>query len=87
MHELLGPDCGESDSSTSELDVRAIPHAIRHATVFGATDAIPPGGSLLLIAPHDPQPLQQSVGRAGAHLDVSHLERGPESWRLQLTRV
>lgn len=88
MHELLGPDCGESDSGAPELDVRAIPHAIRHATVFGAYDAIPPGGSLRLIAPHDPQPLlQQLAGRADGHLDISYLERGPESWRLQLTRV
>jgi len=56
--------------------------------VFGAYDAIPPGSSLLLIAPHDPQPLlHQLAERAGGHLDVSYLERGPESWRLQLTRV
>jgi len=80
--------CGESDSGTPELDVRAIPHAIRHATVFGAFDAIPPGGSMVLIASHDPQPLlRQLAVRTDGRLDVAYLERGPEAWRLQLTRL
>ena len=80
--------CGESDSGTPELDVRAIPHAIRHATVFGAFDAIPPGGSMVLVASHDPQPLlRQLAVRTDGRLDVAYLERGPEAWRLQLTRL
>lgn len=79
--------CGESDSGPPELDVRAIPHAIRHATVFGAFDAIPAGGSMVLIAPHDPQPLlRQLAVRTDGRLDIAYLERGPEAWRLQLTR-
>src|SRR5664280_1786909 len=87
MHELLGQD-GAPDSGTPELDVRAIPHAIRHATVFGAFDAIPPGGSMVLIASHDPQPLlRQLAVRTDGRLDVAYLERGPEAWRLQLTRL
>jgi len=79
--------CGESDAGVPELDVRAVPHAIRHATVFGAFDAIPAGGSLLLIAPHDPLPLLSQLGdRAGGALTVSYEQRGPEAWRLLLTR-
>jgi uncharacterized protein (DUF2249 family) len=67
--------------------VRAVPHAIRHATVFGAFDAIPAGGSMVLVAPHDPIPLlSQLTARAGGKLDVSYTERGPEAWRLLLTR-
>ena len=38
--------CGEVDAGAPELDVRPIPHSIRHATVFGAWSAIQPGGSL-----------------------------------------
>ena len=80
--------CGESDSGAPELDVRGIPHAIRHATVFGAFDAIPTGGSMVLIAPHDPQPLlRQLAQRAGGRLEIAYLERGPDAWRLQLTRL
>ena len=99
MHELLGEDgeqaagghhscgCEESDGGVPELDVRAVPHAIRHATVFGAFDAVPAGGSLLLVAPHDPLPLLRQLGdRAGGELTVSYDQRGPDAWRLLLTR-
>ena len=102
MHELLGHDdepqaaggcgghecsCGESGPAVPELDVRQVPHAIRHATVFGAFDAIGSGASLVLVAPHDPLPLlQQLDARAGGGLRVEYLARGPEAWRLRLTR-
>jgi uncharacterized protein (DUF2249 family)/iron-sulfur cluster repair protein YtfE (RIC family) len=78
---------GHDDESVPELDVRAVPHAIRHATVFGAFDAIPAGGSILLVAPHDPLPLlRQLSGRCGGAMTVSYEERGPEAWRLLITR-
>jgi hypothetical protein len=50
--------CGETDGPAyPELDARAIPHAIRHATIFGALDGVRPGKGLVLIAPHEPLPL------------------------------
>lgn len=68
-----------------ELDVRDIPHAIRHATVFGALDAITTGQGLVLVAPHDPLPLLAQIEqRAPGRFTVSYLERGPKKWRLQL---
>ncbi|SFE28480.1 DUF2249 domain-containing protein [Blastococcus tunisiensis] len=80
--------CGGHDDEIPVLDVRAVPHAIRHATVFGAFDAVPQGGSLLLVAPHDPLPLlRQLSARAGGALAVDYEERGPEAWRLRLTRA
>lgn len=83
-----GCDCGEEDDELPELDVRDIPHAIRHATVFGAFDAVAVGGSMLLVAPHDPIPLlRQLAERSGGRLAVGYEERGPEAWRLRLTRV
>lgn len=84
-----GCSCGDSaESDIPELDVRAVPHAIRHATVIGAFDAIPAGASLLLVAPHDPLPLlrQLSARTAGA-MTVSYEQRGPDAWRLRLTRT
>lgn len=87
-HGHGGCGCGEEDEEMPELDVREVPHAIRHATVFGAFDAVPVGGSMLLVAPHDPIPLlHQLAERSGGRLAVGYEERGPEAWRLRLTRV
>lgn len=80
--------CGEVDGpGYPELDARAVPHAIRHATIFGALDAVKPGGGMVLVAPHDPLPLLSQVEqRSPGVFEVSYLERGPEAWRLQLVR-
>lgn len=80
--------CGKDDAETIVLDARTIPHAIRHATIFGALGAIQPGFALDLIAPHDPLPLlaQLETSRPGAFV-ISYLERGPEAWTLRLTRA
>lgn len=87
-HGHGGCSCGEHDEGVPELDVRTIPHAIRHATVFGAFDAVPAGGSMILVAHHDPIPLlHQLQERSGGRLQVDYEERGPEAWRLRLSRV
>jgi uncharacterized protein (DUF2249 family) len=79
--------CGEADEPRPELDARAIPHAIRHATIFGALEAVAPGGSMVLVAPHDPLPLlAQLEGRDPGAFEVDYLERGPEAWRILLAR-
>ena len=80
--------CGcHEDDGEPELDARTIPHAIRHATIFGALSAIKPGGALILVAPHDPKPLlAQIADREGDAIEVSYLERGPEAWKLRLAR-
>ena len=66
---------------------RARPHAIRHATIFGALDAVRPGGGLVLIATHDPLPLLAQVEqRTPGVFAVDYLERGPQDWRLQFVR-
>jgi uncharacterized protein (DUF2249 family) len=81
-------NCGEKDGDGyPELDARAVPHAIRHATIFGALDAVRPGGGLVLVAPHDPLPLLAQVEqRAPGAFEVSYLERGPEAWRVAFAR-
>lgn len=81
--------CGEADGAElPELDARTVPHAIRHATIFGALDAVPAGGGLVLVAPHDPVPLLgQLEGRAPGAFAVDYLQRGPDAWRLRFTRV
>ncbi|HNM84010.1 MAG TPA: DUF2249 domain-containing protein [Mycobacterium sp.] len=99
MHELLGGHqpagaapahtccCGEHDSDDPVLDVREVPHSIRHATVFGAFDAVPVGGTLVLVAHHDPIPLLHQLDeRTSGLLQVRYEQRGPEAWRLRLTK-
>jgi uncharacterized protein (DUF2249 family) len=81
-----GCTCSEAAGGAPELDVRVIPHAIRHATVFGAWSAIPGGGSLIIVAPHDPKPLLAQLAEQGP-LTVTYLDEGPEAWRLRLTRA
>jgi uncharacterized protein (DUF2249 family) len=82
-----GCGCGGHDEAEPELDARVVPHAIRHATIFGAVDAVQPGRALVLLAPHDPLPLlAQLEQRHPGGFGVEYLERGPETWRLRLTR-
>lgn len=60
-----------------------MPHALRHATVFGALDAVPEGSAMVLVAPHDPLPLLAQIeGRGPGTVSVEYLARGPEAWRL-----
>ncbi|HET7357804.1 MAG TPA: DUF2249 domain-containing protein [Nocardioidaceae bacterium] len=103
MHEVLGADshqshesqsgghdctCGEQDGpGFPELDARQVPHAIRHATVFGALDYVQPGAGLVLVAPHDPLPLLAQIEhRYSGAFEVEYLQRGPDAWRLNLVR-
>lgn len=80
--------CHETDGDGfPELDARIVPHAIRHATIFGALDAVAVGQGMILIAPHDPLPLLAQIEQRPGAFDVTYLERGPEDWRLQFIRV
>jgi uncharacterized protein (DUF2249 family) len=80
--------CGEHDpEGDPELDARLIPHAIRHATIFGALDAVRPGAALVVSASHDPLPLLALVEqRDPGTFSIEYLERGPQTWRLRFAR-
>jgi uncharacterized protein (DUF2249 family) len=80
--------CGEENSKRVVLDARLIPHAIRHATIFGALDSIETGASIDLIASHDPLPLlAQLKARNPGAFEISYLLEGPKDWALRITRV
>ncbi|MDQ1536435.1 MAG: hypothetical protein QOE58_828 [Actinomycetota bacterium] len=82
--------CGEQnpDGVLPELDARAVPHAIRHATIFGALDSVPAGSGMVLVAPHDPLPLLgQLEERSPGRFSIDYLERGPEAWRIRFVRA
>ncbi len=76
--------CGEHDADDPVLDVREVAHSSRHATVFGAFDAVPAGGALVLVAPHGPIPLLHQLDhRTSGRLEIHCEQRGPEAWRLR----
>ena len=81
--------CSDADGHAAPLlDARAIPHGIRHAAIFGALDSLASGSALVLVAPHDPQPLlAQARDRYPEGLVVEYLQRGPEAWHIRLQRV
>ncbi len=80
--------CHDEDVPIPELDARTIPHAIRHATIFGALEGVGPAAALILVAPHDPLPLLDQIEqRWPAGFTVEYLEQGPEAWRLRFTRT
>jgi len=82
--------CGEQDPAgvLPELDARAVPHAIRHATIFGALDSVGAGSGLVLVAPHDPLPLlMQLEQRSPGLFSIDYLERGPDAWRIRFVRA
>lgn len=80
--------CRGHDEALPELDARAIPHAIRHAAIFGAIGSLGLGQAMVLVAPHDPVPLLTQLSqREGDAVSVDYLQRGPDAWRLRLRRV
>jgi uncharacterized protein (DUF2249 family) len=83
-----GCACGGHDEpGYPELDARVVPHAIRHATIFGALGSVQPGHGMVLVADHEPLPLlAQLEQRHAGDFEVSFLERGPENWRLLFLR-
>lgn len=84
-----GCACGhEDDPALPELDATVIPHAIRHATIFGALDSIQPGHGMILAAPHDPLPLlAQLEQRSPGAFAIDYVQSGPEVWRLRFVRA
>ncbi|WP_431842094.1 DUF2249 domain-containing protein [Calidifontibacter indicus] len=82
-----GCGCGCTDAELPALDVRPIPHALRHGAVFGALSALRPGSAMVLIAPHDPKPLLAQIAeREGDAVEVTYLVEGPDAWQLRLAR-
>lgn len=83
-----GCACGGHDEGTPEIDVQTIPHAVRHAALFGALDGLQPGFAVILSATHDPVPLTtQLAERSPGQFEVEYLDRGPERWRLHVRRI
>lgn len=69
------------------LDVRVIPPAEKHPTIFKTFEALEPGESFVLVNDHDPKPLKyQFEYEHQGEFEWSYLEQGPSVWRVQIAR-
>ena len=70
------------------IDVRTIAPRERHPLIFSTFDALQPGQALELVNDHDPKPLYyQFNAELPGQFEWTYLERGPETWRVAITRV
>ncbi len=69
------------------LDVRPIPVRDKHSSIFRTFDEMAIGATLLLVNDHDPKPLYyQFAAERGGRFEWNYLERGPEVWKVEITK-
>lgn len=70
------------------LDVRTIPPATRHATIFQTYDELENGASFTLLNDHDPKPLlYQFQAEHTGQFTWEYLEEGPDQWRVSIGKL
>jgi uncharacterized protein (DUF2249 family) len=88
-----GCGCGHADAAASgtepsDLDVRSLPHALRHEQIFAAVNTLAPGEFFVLANDHDPKPLRfQFEAHAPGAIGWEYLAEGPDVWRVRITRT
>mgnify|MGYP005851706609 CR=1 FL=1 len=71
-----------------ELDIRPVPVRDKHPTIFATFDALKSGEGFQLINDHDPMPLYyQFSAERPEKFGWEYVERGPEVWRVNITKV
>ncbi len=89
QRELLGKldERAELPTSGPTLDVRSIPHAMRHEEIFARFGRLRIGEAFVVVNDHDPRPLAYEFSQLhpGA-FQWEDLERGP-LWRVRITRT
>jgi len=77
-----------STADASVVDVRALPPAQRHATIFQLVDELEGGRSFTLVNDHDPKPLYyQLEAEYPGQFSWAYLERGPDVWRVEIGKL
>ncbi|MBI5275841.1 MAG: DUF2249 domain-containing protein [Burkholderiales bacterium] len=70
------------------LDAQAIPPQTRHATIFATFAKLGVGQAMELVNSHDPRPLYfQFADQLEGQFAWDYLERGPETFRVAISRV
>ncbi len=69
------------------IDVRTIPHSLRHQTIFQAWEGLNAGESFLLVADHDPVPLhRQFEAMHDGEFSWTYAKQGPDTWQVEIGR-
>ncbi|MBM6980157.1 MAG: DUF2249 domain-containing protein [Actinomyces succiniciruminis] len=84
-HHACG--CGEADTERLTLDVRPIPHRLRHPAVLGAVSSLGIGESFDLVAPHVPTPLLSQIDQLPMSIRHTLLEAANGFARVEIVRV
>ncbi len=81
-----GPDA-PMPASGPDLDVRDMPPARRHESIFSAYRSLAPGTGFVLVNDHDPKPLRyQFEAEHAGQFTWDYLEAGPQTWRVRIGR-
>ena len=74
-------------SEITELDVRSIVPREKHPTIFSTFDSLQSGETFQLINDHDPMPLYyQFQAERSEQFVWNYVEKGPEVWRVNISR-
>lgn len=77
----------EDGASVGVVDVRGLPCILRHAAIMDRFDALRPGESFLIVNDHEPAALRTRFDvRAEWPFAWVDEERGPEDWRVRVSR-
>lgn len=72
----------------ARLDVRTLAPRDRHPLIFSTFGDLAAGQSMELVNDHDPKPLfYQFNAELPGQFAWDYLERGPDTWRVAITRV
>jgi uncharacterized protein (DUF2249 family) len=70
------------------MDVRSIPCSVKHGRVVQTWRDLPVGDYFILLNDHDPAPLQRQFdAECPGTFTWEYLERGPEDFRIRLTKL
>jgi len=74
--------------SNKVMDVRPIPCSIKHGLILKTWFELPVGNFFILLNDHDPVPLRyQFQAEFGANFSWEYLQRGPEEFRVKISKL
>jgi uncharacterized protein (DUF2249 family)/mannose-6-phosphate isomerase-like protein (cupin superfamily) len=88
LYVLAAGQTNVSQKASKELDLREVPRPLRHPLVFEKLDALPVGGSFVLVNDHDPVPLSRQIEQMRQGQAVwEYIQRGPDIFRIRIRRI